>query len=76
MGAIPHRPNQRFRRCILAPKLMNYNAKDYIKITADDEEPNCIRCFNQDICKDGKSCGPRYGWRYYVRYEPKENNNN
>ena len=55
---------------------MEYNSKYYIKITADDEEPNCIRCFNQDICKDGKSCGPRYGWRYYVRYEPKENNNN
>ena len=55
---------------------VEYNSKYYIKITADDEEPNCIRCFNQDICKDGKSCGPRYGWRYYVRYEPKENKNN
>ena len=51
---------------------VNFHSKDFIKVTADDEEPCCIGCFNQDICKDGKFCGPKYGWRLYERYEKRE----
>ena len=54
---------------------MNFHSKDFDRFTADDEEPNCIRCFNQDTCGDGKKCGPKHGWCLYERYEPKQNNN-
>lgn len=50
--------------------MMQFKLSEFVKITADDEEPNCIQCFNQDICKDGKLCGPKYGWRLYERYRP------
>lgn len=42
--------------------------------TADDEEPICIRCVNQDLCNDGKFCGPKYGWRLYERRVKGDNN--
>mgnify|MGYP006873257503 CR=1 FL=1 len=48
---------------------------DYEVHTADDEEPNCIRCANQDSCNDGKFCGPKYGWRLYERRVKGDNNN-
>lgn len=55
---------------------VKFSPLKYTKITADDEEANCIRCYNQDICKDGKLCGPKFGWRLYVRYEPIAQKNN
>lgn len=39
-----------------------------IKFTADNEEPDCMRC---DHCCDDhvccNYCGHEYGWAYYIR---------
>ena len=42
---------------------------DSIIFTADDEEPNCTVCDNQDFYGRCKNCGAKYGWRYYERRE-------
>ena len=61
-------------------KLFNtVDSDDYeITFTADDEEPDCMKCYNIDatyfdsdrkqhsICK---KCGPDYCWNYYKRTE-------
>ena len=42
----------------------------YIILTADDEEPNCNRCENCDICGENlECCGPKYFWERYTRKE-------
>ena len=33
-------------------------------LSADDEEPNCMKCDNADRCS-GDRCGPEYGWAGY-----------
>lgn len=40
----------------------------FIVFDAEDEEPNCISCDNQDKCT-GEYCGPEYGWYKYQRTE-------
>lgn len=46
--------------------------------TADNEEPNCMHCDNQDYCfrklstgewVEESLCGADYGWRLYKRTE-------
>ena len=37
--------------------------------TADDEEPDCGICDNQDIYGRCKECGAEFGWKYYEREE-------
>ena len=40
-----------------------------VGLTADDEEPKCIRCIGHSI--DDRfcaKCGPEYGWSGYLRY--------
>lgn len=36
---------------------------------ADDEEPNCGICDNQEGDWACENCGSKYGWRYYRREE-------
>ena len=38
-----------------------------IQYTADDEEPECRNCDNQDGQKVCENCGPEYGWAGYIR---------
>lgn len=38
-----------------------------IQYTADDEEPECRNCDNQDGQKVCGNCGPEYGWAGYSR---------
>lgn len=38
-----------------------------IQYTADDEEPECRNCDNQDGQKVCDHCGPEYGWSGYIR---------
>ena len=38
-----------------------------IQYTADDEEPECRNCDNQDGQKICENCGPEYGWAGYIR---------
>lgn len=40
--------------------------------TADDEEPDCGVCDNQDCYGRCKNCGPKFGWGYYEREEERE----
>lgn len=40
-----------------------------IQYTADDEDPDCGRCDNQDGRKICERCGPEYGWGGYTRSE-------
>lgn len=47
-----------------------------ITFNADDEEPLCIRCDNQNICSNTILCGPKYGWRLYERTVGILNNEN
>ena len=37
--------------------------------TADDEEPDCNVCDNQDCTYYCEWCGPTYWWRHYKRKE-------
>lgn len=37
--------------------------------TADDEEPNCGFCDNQNCYGCCKACGAEFGWKYYEREE-------
>lgn len=37
--------------------------------TADDEEPDCGICDNQDCYGRCENCGAEFGWRYYEREE-------
>lgn len=52
-----------------------YSMSDYRKVeyTADDEEPNCVRC---DYSSGGfdcyGSCGAKHGWYGYTRTELEE----
>lgn len=46
-----------------------------IILTADDEEPNCMCCDNQDKCT-GENCGPEYGWFRYRRVKEIEDETN
>lgn len=49
---------------------------NYFIFDADDEEPNCNNCDNQDACirynVADKSCGPSKGWYRYERWEKDE----
>ena len=38
-----------------------------IQYTADDEEPECRNCDNQDGQKACENCRPEYGWAGYIR---------
>ena len=38
---------------------------------ADDEEPNCLVCNNQDCDVCCENCGPKFGCAYYEREEEK-----
>lgn len=38
-----------------------------IQYNADDEEPVCRNCDNQDGQKVCKNCGPEYGWAGCIR---------
>ena len=38
-----------------------------IQYTADDEEPECRNCDNQDDQKVCENCGPEYGRAGYIR---------
>lgn len=42
--------------------------KDRVVYTADDEEPDCGICTNQD-CGFCDECGPACAWHYYERVE-------
>lgn len=46
--------------------------RDVIRFTADDEEPDCGRCDNQDDQKCCEYCGPEYGWANYMRSDQEE----
>lgn len=37
--------------------------------TADDEEPDCGVCDNQEGCDCCENCGAEFGWKYYEREE-------
>lgn len=37
--------------------------------TADDEEPDCRVCDNQDCNGRCKNCGAEFSWKYYEREE-------
>ena len=37
--------------------------------TADDEEPDCGICDNQDCYGRCENCGAEFGWKYYEREE-------
>lgn len=37
--------------------------------TADDEEPDCGVCDNQDCDGCCENCGAEFGWKYYERKE-------
>ena len=37
--------------------------------TADDEEPDCGICDNQDCYGCCENCGAEFGWKYYEREE-------
>lgn len=42
--------------------------------TADDEEPDCMRCDHcqgSDLCSE---CGPEHWWHYYEREEQNSEN--
>ena len=39
--------------------------------TADDEDPKCGRCDNQDDACCAEYCGPEHGWYGYQRTEYK-----
>ena len=47
---------------------MEYTSRSVI-YTADDEEPNCMICDNQDMPDRCAHCGAMYGWYYYKREE-------
>ena len=44
-----------------------------IKLTADDEFPDCGKCHNSK-CSTGEFCGPEYGWAGYYRVIDLDNN--
>lgn len=41
----------------------------WVIYNADDEEPNCGVCDNQDFMYCCDRCGPTYWWRHYERKE-------
>ena len=41
--------------------------KDIIILTADDEEPNCIKCDNLTELLRCRWCGAEFGWANYER---------
>lgn len=53
---------------------MEYTSRSVI-YTADDEEPNCGICDNQDCPGRCEHCGAEYGWYYYEREEERSDLN-
>ena len=45
---------------------------DYVKVTADDEEPKCLKCANCLGYDCENYCGAEHGWAGYYRLIPRE----